>query len=103
MYSHGQGVSRSHEESERWLRSAQQQGSTLPCPEEGFLVEKELDVVISEQVANLVEQLEKALGPDHLDVATSLGNYAAMLRQVGRTQKAARMEARAKAIRAKYK
>ncbi len=45
---------------------------------------------------------EKALGPEHPDVATSLENYAALLRQTARIDKAERMEARAKAIRAKY-
>ncbi len=45
---------------------------------------------------------EKALGPEHPDVATSLENYAALLRQTARADQAERMEARAKAIRAKY-
>ncbi len=45
---------------------------------------------------------EKALGPEHPDVATSLENYAALLRETGRADEAAEMEARAKAIRAKY-
>ena len=45
--------------------------------------------------------LEKALGPEHPDVATSLENYAALLRQTARADEAERMEARAKAIRAK--
>ena len=44
---------------------------------------------------------EKALGPDHPDVATSLENYAAMLREVGRGAEAEEMESRAEAIRAK--
>ncbi len=44
---------------------------------------------------------EGALGPDHPDVATSLENYAALLRQTARADEAARMEERAKAIRAK--
>jgi len=35
-------------------------------------------------------------------VAQSLENYAALLRETGRAKKAAKMEARAKAIRAKY-
>ena len=46
--------------------------------------------------------MEKALGPEHPDVATSLENYAALLRQTARADEAERMEARAKAIRAKY-
>ena len=46
---------------------------------------------------------EKALGTEHPDVAASLGNYAALLRQTARTDEAERMEARAKAIRAKSK
>ncbi len=44
---------------------------------------------------------EKALGPEHPDVATSLENYAAILRQTARADQAERMEARAKAMRAK--
>ncbi len=45
---------------------------------------------------------EKALGPEHPDVATSLENYAALLRATGRSAEAGKMEARAKEIRAKY-
>ncbi len=45
---------------------------------------------------------EAALGLDHPDVATSLENYAALLRETGRADEAAEMEARATAIRAKY-
>jgi len=45
---------------------------------------------------------EKALGPEHPNVAQSLDNYAALLRETGRADEAAEMEARAKAIRAKY-
>ena len=44
---------------------------------------------------------EKALGPDHPNVAQSLDNYAALLRATGRTAEAVKMEARAKAIRVK--
>ncbi len=44
---------------------------------------------------------EIALGPEHPHVATSLENYATLLRETGRTSEAERMEARAKAIRAK--
>ncbi len=44
---------------------------------------------------------EKALGPEHPHVATSLENYASLLRQTARAVEAARMVARAKAIRAK--
>jgi hypothetical protein len=44
---------------------------------------------------------EKALGPEHPNVATSLENYAALLRETGRTCEANKVEARAKAIRAK--
>ncbi len=43
---------------------------------------------------------EKALGPEHPDVAQSLENYAALLRQTARVDEAERMEARAEAIRA---
>ncbi len=45
---------------------------------------------------------EKALGKGHPLVAQSLANYAALLRETGRGAEAAKMEARAKAIRAKY-
>jgi hypothetical protein len=45
--------------------------------------------------------VEKALGPEHPDVAQSLENYAALLRQTARADEAERMETRAKAIRAK--
>ena len=45
---------------------------------------------------------EKVLGPEHPDVAQSLENYAALLRKTGRADEAVEMEARAKAIRAKY-
>ncbi len=44
---------------------------------------------------------EKTLGPEHPDLATSLENYAALLRETERADEAERMEARAKAIRAK--
>ena len=44
---------------------------------------------------------EKALGPEHPHVAASLENCAALLRQTARADEAERMEARAKAIRAK--
>ncbi len=45
---------------------------------------------------------EKALGSEHPDVAQSLENYAALLRETGRSDEAARMKARAKAIQAKH-
>ena len=45
--------------------------------------------------------LEKALGPEHPDVATILEDYASLLRQTSRSDEAERMEARAKAIRVK--
>ena len=45
---------------------------------------------------------EKALGPDHPSVAATLENYVALLREVGRTDDADKMEARAKAIRARH-
>ncbi len=44
---------------------------------------------------------EKALGPEHPNLATSLENYAALLRATGRTAEADKMEARAEAIRVK--
>ncbi len=46
--------------------------------------------------------LEKTLGSEHPRVATALKNYAALLRETGRSDEAAKMEARAKAIRAKH-
>ena len=45
---------------------------------------------------------EKALGPWHPYVAESLENYAALLRETGRDTDANKVEARAKAIRAKH-
>ncbi len=45
---------------------------------------------------------EKALGSEHPSVAASLENYAALRRETGRGDEAAKMEARAKAIRAKH-
>jgi len=44
--------------------------------------------------------VEKALGPEHPNVAQSLENYAAFLRNMNRKNEAAKMEARAKEIRA---
>ena len=44
---------------------------------------------------------EKALGPDHPQVAASLENYAALLRAMDHPRMAAPLEARAEAIRAK--
>jgi tetratricopeptide (TPR) repeat protein len=45
--------------------------------------------------------LEKALGLEHPNLATSLENYASLLRTVGRPEEATPLEVRAKAIRAK--
>ncbi len=45
---------------------------------------------------------EKALGLEHPDVATSLENYASLLRMTKREYQVAKLEARAKAIRAKH-
>jgi tetratricopeptide (TPR) repeat protein len=45
---------------------------------------------------------EKALGPEHPSVATTLANYAALLRKLDRTAEAETKEARAKAIRAAH-
>ncbi len=41
------------------------------------------------------------MGPEHPHVAQSLENYAALLRKTGRSAEASKLEARAKAIRAK--
>ncbi len=46
--------------------------------------------------------MEKALGSEHPHTATSLENYAALLRETGRGNEATDLVARAKAIRAKY-
>ena len=46
--------------------------------------------------------MERAKGPEHPYVAQSLENYAVLLRETGRGAEAAKMEARAKTIRAKY-
>ncbi len=44
---------------------------------------------------------EKALGPTHPTLAKGLENYAALLRTLNRIPEAEKLEARAKAIRAK--
>jgi len=44
---------------------------------------------------------EKALGPDHPDLATGLENYAKLLRKTNRDAEAVKLDVRAKAIRAK--
>jgi tetratricopeptide (TPR) repeat protein len=44
---------------------------------------------------------EAALGPEHPNVATVMENYAVLLRKMNREDEAARLEARAKEIRAK--
>ena len=46
--------------------------------------------------------VEKALGPEHPHVAGGLENYAVLLRATGRSDEATKMEARAKAIRARH-
>jgi hypothetical protein len=46
--------------------------------------------------------MEKALGPEHPNVATSLENYASLLRKTGRGNEALKMEARIKAPRTKH-
>jgi Tetratricopeptide repeat len=44
---------------------------------------------------------EKALGPEHPKLATALENFASLLRNLGRSEEGATLEARARAIRAK--
>ncbi len=44
---------------------------------------------------------ERVLGPEHPHVAATLEKYATLLRKVGQDAEAAKLEARAKAIRAK--
>jgi len=46
---------------------------------------------------------EEALGQDHPDVATVLGNYAILLRNTGREEEAEPLETRAEAIRKKMR
>jgi len=46
--------------------------------------------------------LEKALGPDHPNVAICLENYALCLRAMDRSGEATPLEARAKTIREKH-
>ena len=46
--------------------------------------------------------MEKALGPEHPHLATSLEKYAALLRKNERSGEATFMELRAKTIRAKH-
>jgi tetratricopeptide (TPR) repeat protein len=43
--------------------------------------------------------LEKALGPNHPEIAENLDSYALVLRKTGRSAEAAKLEARAAAIR----
>jgi hypothetical protein len=45
---------------------------------------------------------EKALGPDHPDVAVTLEGDALLLRKTDREAEAAAMQARAQAIRARH-
>ena len=45
---------------------------------------------------------EKALGPNHLDLASSLENYAALLRATRRESEALERERRAQEVRAKH-
>ena len=49
-----------------------------------------------------LEIIEKAMGPEHPNVATSPENYAALLRKTKHNTEASKLEARAKAIRAKH-
>ena len=42
---------------------------------------------------------EKALGPNHRDVATALENYAGLLYEMDRNAEAAKLEERARTIR----
>ena len=46
--------------------------------------------------------MEKVLGPEHPNVATILEGYSDLLRKMDREAEAEKMEARAKAIRAKH-
>ncbi len=42
---------------------------------------------------------EKAQGPEHPDVANGLENYAVLLRELGRTMEAEKLEERAREMR----
>jgi hypothetical protein len=46
--------------------------------------------------------MEKALGPDHPNVATALENHTDLLREMKRGAAARQLEARAQAIRAAH-
>ena len=46
--------------------------------------------------------MEKALGAEHPNVAQSLENYSALLRETGRGSEAVKLEARAKKMRTKH-
>jgi hypothetical protein len=46
--------------------------------------------------------LEEALGTDHPDVATVLGNYSSLLRATDRESETEKLENRASIIKAKY-
>ena len=46
--------------------------------------------------------LEKAMGPEHPEVAPTLENYATKLREAGRKAEADELDARIKMIRAKH-
>lgn len=46
--------------------------------------------------------LVKAFGPDHPHVAATMKNHAALLRETGRNTAATKLEARAKAMRARH-
>ena len=46
--------------------------------------------------------LQKALGPEHPNLATALENYALLLREMKRGAAARELEARARAIRAAH-
>ncbi len=64
--------------------------SPRPSPEAEPLYERSLAI------------REKALGPEHPNVAGSLENYSALLSETGRGSEAVKLEARARAIRAKH-
>ena len=70
-------------------------------PGQEVVFDKVLIVANGDQVS-VGTILEKALGPEHPNVAQVLASYAELLRETKREDEAEKMEARAQAIRAKH-
>ena len=84
---------------EKWLLF--QEAGANSCLAERYYKEGKYDEA-EPLYKRALEMMKKSLGPDHPDVAQTLENYAALLRKTGRGDEAAKMEARAEAIRAKH-